>query len=134
LYEGALLVLPEGKDRLVRHFTDLTNTSPEYAPPGRRLLSATILKPHELDQAGLIRHGREEITAIFPAFAEWEFLKEVRVRHALPSQRSGFSALQLSRRQGANLWLAGDQVAHASIDSALASGLLAADEAITMER
>jgi phytoene dehydrogenase-like protein len=134
LYEGALLVLPEGKDRLVRHFTDLTNTSPEYAPPGRRLLSATILKPHELDQAGLIRHGREEITAIFPAFAEWEFLKEVRVRHALPSQWSGFSALQLSRRQGANLWLAGDQVAHASIDSALVSGLLAADEAITMER
>jgi phytoene dehydrogenase-like protein len=134
LYEGALLVLPEGKDRLVRHFTDLTNTAHEYAPPGRRLLSATILKPHELDQAGRIRHAREEITAIFPAFAGWEFLKEVRVRHALPSQRSGFSALQLSRRQGANLWLAGDQVAHASIDSALASGLLAADEAIMMER
>lgn len=103
LYEGALLVLPECKDRLVRHFTDLTNTAHEYAPPGRRLLSATILQPHELDQAGLIRHAREEITAIFPAFAGWEFLKEVRVRHALPSQQSGFSALQLSRRQGANL-------------------------------
>jgi hypothetical protein len=134
LYEGALLVLPEGKDRLVRHFTDLTNTAPECAPPGRRLLSATILKPHELEQAELIRHAREEITTIFPAFSGWEFLKEVRVRHALPSQRSGFSALQLSRRQGANLWLAGDQVAHASIESALASGLLAADEAIAMER
>ena len=130
LYEGALLVLPEGKDRLVRHFTDLTNTAPEYAPPGRRLLSATILKPRDLDQAELIRYAREEITTIFPAFSGWEFLKEVRVRHALPSQRSGFSALQLSRRQGANLWLAGDQVAHASIESALASGLLAADEAI----
>jgi len=130
LYEGALLVLPEGKDRLVRHFTDLTNTAPEYAPPGRRLLSATILKSHELDQAGLIRHVREEIAAIFPAFAGWEFLKEVRVRHALPSQRSGFSALQLPRRQGANLWLAGDQVAHASIESAMASGLHAADEVI----
>jgi phytoene dehydrogenase-like protein len=130
LYEGALLVLPEGKDHLVRHFTDLTNTAPEYAPPGRLLLSATILKSHELDQAGLIRHAREEIAAIFPAFAGWEFLKEVRVRHALPSQRSGFSALQLSRRQGANLWLAGDQVAHASIESAMASGLHAADEVI----
>jgi hypothetical protein len=35
-----------------------------------------------------------------------------------------------SRRPASNLWLAGDQVAFADIDSALASGLRAADEVI----
>lgn len=130
LFNGALLVLPEGKDRLVRHFTDLTNTAPEYAPPGQRLLSATILDPGEVDQDDLVRRARVEISGLMPAFSEWKFLKEIRVRHALPSQKPGFRSLQLRRRQGRNLWLAGDQVAHASIDSALASGLRAAEEVI----
>ena len=130
LYRGGLLVLPEGKDRLVRHFTDLTNTVPEYAPPGRRLLSATILRPPTENTGELVRRARGEIEAIFPAFAAWEFLKEVRVPHALPWQGSGFQGLQPPRRPAENLWLAGDQVAHASIDSALASGLRSADEVI----
>jgi protoporphyrinogen oxidase len=132
LYEGALLVLPEGRDRLVRHFTDLTNAAPDYAPPGRRLLSATILNPGDNDQGDLVRRAQSEISELMPAFSAWEFLKEVRVRKALPSQEPGFRKLQLPRRQGSNLWLAGNQVAHASIESALASGLSAAEEVIAL--
>ena len=130
LYEGALLVLPEGRDRLVRHFTDLTNTAPEYAPAGRRLLSATILRPPDLDHSELVRRARAEITELMPPFARWRLLKEVSVHRALPSQKPGFRNEQLHRRQGYNLQLAGDQVSHASIDSVLASGLRAADEVI----
>jgi phytoene dehydrogenase-like protein len=130
LYQGGMLVLPEGRNRLVRHFTDLTNTAREYAPQGHRLLSATILQPPAGDSGDLIRRARSEIEGIFPAFADWEFLKEVRVPHALPWQGPGFQRLQPTRRPAANLWLAGDQVAHASIDSALASGLRSADEVI----
>lgn len=128
LYEGALLVLPEGKDRLVRHFADLTNTAPEYAPSGRRLLSATVISPvhGELQTA-----VREEITRIFPRFSSWRFLREIRVGKALPLQEPGFHALQPPRRPSSNLWLAGDQVACADIDSALASGLHAAEEVIS---
>jgi len=127
LYEGALLVLPPGKRRLVRHFVDLTNIAPEYAPEGKRLLSATILNSPEGD---LVPQARIEIEAIFPSFTDWKFLKEVRTRHALPSQVPGFHGRMMSYRQGRNLWLAGDQVSHASIDSALASGLKAADEVL----
>lgn len=130
LYQGALLVLPEGKDRLVRHFTDLTNTAPEYAPAGHRLLSATILQPFDKNTGDLVRQARGEIERIFPAFTGWEFLSEVRVRHALPWQGPGFQKLQPPRRPVENLWLAGDQVSHASIESALASGLHTADEVI----
>ena len=127
LYEGGLLVLPEGEISLVRHFTDLTNSAPEYAPAGKRLLSATVLNPPGGD---LSKRVKDEIMRLFPDFAGWEFLREVRVRRALPSQRPGFQRLQPERRPAPNLWLAGDQVAHASIDSALASGLRVADEVL----
>ena len=127
LYEGGLLVLPEGKETLVRHFTDLTNTAPEYAPSGQRLLSATVLNPLKGD---LSKRVQDEITRLFPDFSGWGFLREVRVRRALPSQGPGFQRLQPERRPAPNLWLAGDQVAHASIDSALASGLRVADEVL----
>lgn len=127
LYEGGYLVLPSGKERLVRHFADLTNVVPSYAPQGRRLLTATVLDA-ECPDTELIGRASEEISALFPGFASWEFLKRVDVPEALPSQRPGFLSEQPERRQGSNLWLAGDQVAGASIDSALASGLRAADE------
>lgn len=130
LYDGALLVLPEGRGRIVRHFADLTNVAPEYAPAGSRLLTATILNPVAGNSEGDVR---AEIGAIFPAFASWKFLKEIRIRQALPSQRPGFLHLQPPRRPLANLFLAGDQVATASIDAALASGLRAADEAMAGE-
>ena len=125
LYKGALLVLPSGSSRLVRHFTDLTSIAPGYAPPGRRLLSATILGSRQGDSADA---AKAEIAALFPEFRKWEFLKEVRVRHALPSQRPGFGRELLSRRPLPNLVLAGDQVACASIESALVSGGAAAEE------
>ena len=128
LYEGGYLVLPAGRDRLVRHFADLTNVVPSYAPEGRKLLTATVLHGGNGIDAELIRRAEQEISAIFPGFVSWEFLKRVDVPEALPSQRPGFLADQPARRQGRNLWLAGDQVARASIDSALASGLRAADE------
>ena len=127
LYEGGLLVLPEGKNALVRHFTDLTNTAPEYAPKGKRLLSATVLNPPVGDLSGLVQ---TEITRYLPDFRGWKFLQEIRIVRALPSQIPGFHRFQPERRPTPNLWLAGDQVAHASIDSALASGLRTADEVL----
>jgi len=130
LYEGGYLVLPSGKERLVRHFADLTNVVPSYAPRGRRLLTATVLNAEGSD-AESIRRACQEISELFPGFTSWEFLERVDVPEALPSQRPGFLARQPARRQGSNLWLAGDQVSRASIDSALASGLLAADELLS---
>ena len=128
LYEDGYLVLPSGCTRLVRHFADLTNVVPSYAPVGYRLITATLLAQGNASDVELIRIAKEEIAGIFPGFGSWEFLKRVEVPEALPSQRPGFLSEQPARRQGVNLWLAGDQVARASIDSALASGLRAADE------
>lgn len=131
LYEGACLVLPAGKERLVRHFCDLTNVAPSYAPAGRRLLTATLLDDRGLHGAERIRAARSEICSLMPSLDAWEFLAEVEIPQALPSQEPGFTSLQPPVHPERNLWLAGDQVTRASIDSALASGLRAADELLT---
>jgi phytoene dehydrogenase-like protein len=122
LYEGALLVLPEGKDRLVRHFTDLTNTAPEYAPAGKRLLSATILTPFSGDMPAVALRARAEISALFPSFARWSFLQGVHIPFALPSRLPGYAKTLLPSIPASNIYLAGDQVSTSSIESALSSG------------
>jgi phytoene dehydrogenase-like protein len=131
LYEGGLLVLPAGKEVLVRHFTDLTNTAPEYAPPGKRLLSATVLNPPEGE---LLVRVKSEIAGLQPDFESWSFLREVKIRRALPSQAPGFMALYPERRPVRNVWLTGDQVTHASIEAALSSGIMIADEVMNCIR
>ena len=126
LYDGELLVLPSSaENRLVSHFTDITNTAPSYAPPGFRLLSATVLNP---PPDRLPERVKEEITLLLPAFREWSFFREMRIRRALPDQRPGRRVDSVSGHGLRNLFLAGDQVAPAGIDSVLASGLRAADE------
>jgi hypothetical protein len=125
LYEGALLVLPSGKNSVVRHFTDLTNTAPEYAPAGRRLLSATLLHPPSND---LHRVAHDQISQLLPGFRRWKFLTEVHVPMALPSQVPGSEKQKFKPSIAPNLWMAGDQVSQASIDSVLASGLKTAED------
>lgn len=130
LYEGALLVLPEGKEKLVRHFVDLTNIAPEYAPRGKRLLSATLLNPPTADSQALASMAQTEISAYLPAFADWKFLKEIKIARALPSRHPGYGKELLPVHFASNLSLTGDQVSPASIEAALASGLQTADEVL----
>ncbi|MCX7869711.1 MAG: FAD-dependent oxidoreductase, partial [Terrimicrobiaceae bacterium] len=53
LYTGRLIVLPAGRGRLVRHFVQMTNAAPEYAPPGSHLIVATILDSRGLSPAAM---------------------------------------------------------------------------------
>lgn len=135
LYEGSLIVLPElleGRNRLVAHFTDLANVSPEYAPSGKRLLSATVLaSPAAIDQGELATLAHKELSALFPTFESWKFLKSVVIPHALPKRLSGFQKEKLPVRFSSNLFLAGDQVSAVSIESSLASGEMVAEELLS---
>ena len=131
LYDGPLLVLPAGKDRLVRHFTDLTNIALEYAPAGRRLLSATILNPPTDNSSALAAMAQAEITRLFPSFEGWEFLREIRISRALPPRKPGYGMRLLPMRFSKNVFLAGDQIAPVGIESAMLSGIRVAEEILT---
>ncbi len=129
LYERAMLALPAGRGRLVRHFMQLTNAAPGYAPAGQHLLSATILDRRGLDDARLADAVREEIASIHPAARELRTVAVVDVPYAQHLQPAGF-ARDLMPAPAAtyldNVWLAGDQTGACSIQSAMVSGERAA--------
>ena len=134
LYEGPLIVLPSYDKGLVTHFCDLTNITPHYAPHGKRLLSATVLNPPAVALETLASLVKVEIASLLPAFCDWHFLKEVRVNQALPPRLPGYAKELMPMQFSTNLTLAGDQVAPASIETALSSGIDAAESLLAKYR
>lgn len=131
LYERPMLVLPAGRGRVARHFVQLTNVAPEYAPAGRHLLSATVLDPHQdLDDAALFTAVRAEIAEVFPVAADvLEPLAVVRVPYAQHRQPARFARRLCpapAPTRWENVFLAGDQTTASSIQSAMSSGEQAA--------
>ena len=130
LYDRAMLALPAGRGRLVRHFAQLTNVAPEYAPPGQHLLCATVLDRRGLSDDALFAAAAAEIAAIYPgAGGGLRPLAAVDVPYGQHPQPAGFAArLTPAPAPTAldNVWLAGDQTGACSIQSAMAGGERAA--------
>ena len=123
LYNRPCLVLPEGATRRVRHFVQITNIAPEFAPSGFHLVSASVLDFQGLTPAQLAAEAAAEIGAIFPpARTALTHLDTLVVPNAIPAQPPGFASkppLSLS----ANVLACGDWKNGASIQSAIQSGL-----------
>lgn len=130
LYDRPMLVLPAGRGRVARHFVQLTNVAPEYAPPGRHLLSATVLDNRDLDDAALFRAVRAEVAEVYPEAARLlEPLAVVRVPYAQRRQPARFTRRLCpapAPTRWENVFLAGDQTTACSIQSAMSSGEQAA--------
>lgn len=125
IYTRPLLALPAGRTGITRNFTQLTNVAPEYAPAGRCLLSASVLDRRGLDDTALADSVRSEIAALFPAARHLEFLSVVDVpyaQHPHPAAYARTLPPAPAPTPWANAWLAGDQTAACSIQTALESG------------
>ena len=129
LYERAMLALPAGRGRLVRHFAPLTNAAPEYAPPGQHLLCATVLDRRGLADDALFAAATAEIAEAYPAAASLRPLAVVEVPYGQHHQPASFAARLTPAPAPTsldNVWLAGDQTGPCSIQSAMAGGERAA--------
>ena len=130
LYERAMLTLPTGRGRLVRHFVQLTNVAPEYAPSGKHLLCATILDRCGLTDDALFAATLNEIAAIYPAARSGlRSLAILNIPYGQHLQPAGFASRLTPAPAPTpfeNVWLAGDQTSACSIQSAMASGERAA--------
>ena len=125
LYERAMLALPAGRGRLVRHFVQLTNVAPEYAPANTHLVAATVLDRRGLDDVALFAAARREIADCYPAAETLAPLAAVHVPYGQRQQPAGFlrgvspgpTATFLE-----NVWLAGGQTSACSIQTTMVSG------------
>jgi len=128
-FEGAWLAL-DGEGRgPVNNLCVPSQVCAGYAPPGRALVSASVLGDPRVDDAELELGVREQLREWFgPVVRDWRLLAVHRVRHALPADTAwldGEPGPAASERDG--IVVCGDHCTSPSIDGALASGVAAAD-------
>jgi phytoene dehydrogenase-like protein len=100
----------------------LSRIAPQYAPPGRHLVSASIVgmpSSHELEKV-----VREQMTRWYgPCVQRWAHLRTVQVRHAQPEGRQlRLEAGPLDPIMEEGLYRCGDWCEDVSINGALLSG------------
>lgn len=121
--EPILLLNGEGVGP-VNNLTVLSAVSPDYAPPGRHLISISVVDPTAAAATDLEERVRWQSVDWFGACAKkWELLRIDRIPHAVPSQRL---APEKPAQLRDHLYQCGDHCGIASLDTALASGAAAA--------
>jgi phytoene dehydrogenase-like protein len=121
--EPILLLNGEGTGP-VNNMTVLSAVSPDYAPPGRHLISITVVDPLAAAAPDLEELVRRQLVDWFgDGTNAWELLRTDRISHAVPSQRV---APEKSARVRKGLYQCGDHCGIASLNTALASGTAAA--------
>jgi phytoene dehydrogenase-like protein len=116
----------------VNNLAVLSSVCPDYAPPGRSLVSVSVLdragSPPEVEPGSI----QQELTGWFgPTAARWRFLRQYRVPYALPDQTPPFlGTVERELRRGAGVYLCGDSLDTASINGALRSGRRAAEQVL----
>jgi len=124
LYNRPCIVLPEGDDRRVRHFVQITNIAPDFAPSGWHLVSATILDDGSLPPDRLAGEAASEIDHAFSCAAlSLSHLETIRVPYAVPDQPPGFAARNPFPDLPRNVYACGDWERGASIQAAVRSGI-----------
>ncbi len=138
-FEGPLLLLNGNGSSVVdgggpiNNVCVPSNVSPNYAPPGRNLVSASIIaaRPSGMDRATwhqqLDVEGRAQLRRWFGADVDgWKTLPTYEIAHAQPAQPS-LEPVERTMKVAEGLYVCGDHRDQASIQGALVSGRRAAE-------
>jgi phytoene dehydrogenase-like protein len=128
---GDFLVLDGNGEGPVNELCVPSEVAPSYAPPGRALISASVLAPMiEADDEVLEQRARRQLETWFgPEVATWRMLRIDRIPDALPFQPPGdFEPACRPSHVSGRLFVCGDHRDLASLQGAMASGRRAAAE------
>ena len=105
-------------DSVVHNVCFPSDIAPEYAPPGRTLVSVSAHGAHGLEPTAFEKRVRTELEEWFgPAVSEWRPLRTYEIAHALPP-----FAPPERRPRPAGIWICGDHTGYPSFNCALATG------------
>ncbi len=127
---GDFLVLDGNGEGPVNELCVPSQVVPDYAPPGRDLVSASVLAPVLRDDEELEAAVRRQLTNWFgPEVSSWRLLRIDRIPDALPFQPPGpFEPAGRRAQLSDRLFICGDHRDLASLQGAMASGRRAAME------
>jgi len=125
---GRTLVLDGDGAGPVTHLCVASAVAPGYAPPGRALVSASVVGAADPDDEALAAAARRQLEGwLGPGVDAWRLLRVDRIPEALPRQEPGpFEPAPRPARRGWGLAVCGDHRDVASLQGALASGCRAA--------
>ncbi len=119
-----ILMLNGQDDGLINHVFVMTNASTQLAPAGRSLISVTLVGEQPYDAASV----RSQLINWYGQQAQsWTELAVYTIPHALPSQPARFRSAD-PPAVPSSVILCGDHTTHASLQGALQSGRLAAQQ------
>jgi len=111
---------------LIQMITPTSNVAPECAPPGRHLLSVTVLGQTEVGDTELAGLIVDEAARWFPV-TDWELLRVFRLPYCQFAQPPGFNDHLPSNTPGKNgVYFAGEFTRNSSINGAFESGRVCA--------
>ena len=129
-----ILFLDGTGDGPVNHAACLSSVSPEYAPAGQALVALNLV---DVDwsadgMAGIMARTVTQMERWFGtgAMRGWRLLRTDRILRALPRQHTQDLHARPSTRLDDGLFVAGDHVTDGSIDGAVRSGRMAAEEVL----
>jgi phytoene dehydrogenase-like protein len=127
--DRGILVLDGEGSGPVTNLAVMSRVSDRYAPPGRHLVSATVLGERR-PTPELLRQVRAQMREWFgPAAEDWREIRAYRIDEALPDQSlSAGGVAPRPIRTGNGLYVCGDHRVHGSIEGAIQSGLAVADQ------
>lgn len=103
---------------LVHNVCFPSDIAPEYAPPGRTLVSVSSHGAHGLEPAAFEKRVRTELAEWFgSAVSDWRPLRTYEIERALPP-----FANTPRRPPPAGVWICGDHAGYPSFNCALATG------------
>jgi phytoene dehydrogenase-like protein len=113
----------------VNNFVVMSQVAPSYAPPGKSLVSVTVLGTQKLTDQQLGGFIIAQMKNWFgPIASSWRYLKSYRIPHAQPQQYPGaLEPPQRPVRIRPGIYLCGDHRDNASIHGAMMSGRRAAE-------
>lgn len=129
LVNEPMLVLNGTGSGLVNNLCVPSLVSPDYAPEGQHLVSATVLGEHSDDSASLESLIIAQMRQWFGnSVDDWRHLRTYDIRYALPDQSPGRQAARgKTTRLRDDLIVCGDFREHGSIQGAMQSGRRAAE-------
>jgi phytoene dehydrogenase-like protein len=131
VYQGKKIVLHANRGAFVRSCALVTNVAPETAPPGRHLLSATILGVHDdLPDDALFEKGMADLRRVFAgdrnalgALGTYRPLKVYRIPYGQFAQPPGVYPTLPDNATGVpGLYFAAEFTAASSFNAAMRSG------------